>query len=158
MADKQTAMPVPSRVKAAPYHITDSDKAITAADGVANTWSDIWKFRVPQNVGIVVSPGDLFSAYVSDAAAEVGTDGSCLVRIEVRDASEQHRETVMGDVNYSKIREFQDKDKMFRFNPPKAFKVVARQWIVFMAKDNAVVTASKSYFDMLCTRVSEPLG
>lgn len=158
MADKQTVMPPQSRVRAAPHHITDSDKAITAGNGVANTWSDIWKFRVPQNVGIVVSPGDLFSAYLNDGSAEVGTDGSCLVRIEVRDASEQHRETIMGDVNYSKIQEFQDRDKMFRFNPPQAFKVVARQWIVVMSKDNTGVNHSKSYFDMLCTRISEPLG
>jgi hypothetical protein len=157
--NKKAVMTVaPSKIRAAPYHITDQDTAITAADGVASTWSDVWKFRVPQNVGIVISPGDLFSAYLNDGSAEVGMDGSCLVRIEVRDASEQHRETAMGDLNYTKVREFQDKNKVFKFNPPQPFKVVSRQWIVVMVKDNTGVDASKSYFDLLCTRVSEPLG
>lgn len=146
-------------IKSTPYHITDEDKAITETDGVAAMWSDLWKFRVPQNVGIVISPGDTFACYLEDSSpAEVGLDGSCMVRVEVRDAAEQHREIVMGDVNYRKVREFQDADKMFKFNPPMSVKVSERQWIVVMAKDNAIIDASDSYFDLLVSRVAGALG
>lgn len=146
-------------IKPRPYHITNGDQAITPADGVAATWSDIWKFRVPQNVGIVISPGDTFACYLDDASpAECAQDGTCRVRVEVRDASEQHRETVMGDVIYNKLREFQDRDKIFKFTSPQPVKVHERQWIVIMVKDDAIVDESDSYFDMLVTRIAESLG
>lgn len=145
-------------VKPRPYHITDEDGAITVADGIANTWSDIWKFRIPQNVGIVISPGDSFACYLEDASAECARDGSCLIRMEARDASEQHRETIAGDMIYNKLREFQDRDKVFKFNPPKPVKLSERQWLVIMVKDDGAIDESDSYFDMVVTRVSELLG
>lgn len=147
------------QIKPTPYHITNDNTAITEVDGVADTWSDLFKFRVPQNVGIVISPGDTFSCYLEDASpAECARDGTCRIRIEVRDASEQHREVVMGDVIYNKLREFQDKNKVFKFNPPKPVKVSERQWIVIMAKDDAIIDVSDSYFDLLVTRIAELLG
>lgn len=147
-------------LKPRPYHITDEEPTgLTKADGVAATWSDIWKLRVPQNVGIVISAGDTLSMYLEDSSpAECAQDGSCAVRVEIRDASEQHREIVMGDVIYNKVRDFQDKNKIFKFTNPKPIKVHERQWLVIMAKDDGTIDESDSYFDMLVTRIAETLG
>ncbi len=144
-------------VKKAPFHITQADGNITEADGVAATWSDIWKYQVPQGSGLILEAGDLISMYLEDTApAEVG-DADCYVRLEVRDASEQDVKRVFGPALYVKVKEFQNRNTIARLQVSAPVKLYPRQWLVLVAKDAVVIDASDSYFDLFTSKIGVPL-
>lgn len=146
------------RAQLAPFHINQDDGNITEADGVAATWSDIWKYRVPQGCGIVLQAGDQLSCYLEDTAPlEVGND-DCYVKIEVRDPSEQDVKLAFGPAVYQKVKEFQDRKSIAKLVLVAPLKVLARQWIVLVAKDGVVIDASDSHFDLLTSKVAVPLA
>ena len=138
-----------------PFHLTDSDPGITAAAGVAATWSDIWKYQVPQGVTHVLRTEHTFSAYIEDGSAEI-TAPDAQVKIEVRDPSEQDKRPVYGPAMYSRSIEFQDRDKMAHLNIlPGGLAVKPRDWIVVMVNDNGTIDQTDSYFDLFCSRIRE---
>ena len=140
-----------------PFHLTQADGNITKANGVANTWSDIFKYQVPQNTEVLLQPGDLFSAYLKDTSpAECGED-TCYVKIEVRDPSENDHELVFGAAIYKRIKEFQDGNEMAKIAITIARRVLPRQWIVIVIKDDAVVNYATSYFDLFTSMIAVPL-
>lgn len=142
--------------KMAPFHITQADGNITAANGVTGTWSDIYKYQVPQGVGIILQTGDQFSAYIKDASAEVGLY-DCWVKIEVRDAAELDKQVVFGPSLYKKIREFQDRDTIAHLELSEPVKAYPRQWIVIVGKDTGTITVANCYFSLLTSKVAQPL-
>lgn len=142
----------------APFHINQEDGNITEADGVAATWSDIWKYQVPQGSEIVLQAGDFLSCYLEDTSpAEVGDD-DCYVKLEVRDPSEQDVRSVFGAALYMRVGEFADKNTKARLVLAAPLTVIARQWIVLAAKDGVAIDASDSHFDLTTSKVATPLS
>ena len=58
--------------KAEPFVLENVDMtlipAANRADGVPNTWSDIWKFQVPAGQMMIIGPDDTLSMYLEDTA------------------------------------------------------------------------------------------
>ena len=139
----------------APFHITGATPGIVAANGVAATWTDIWRLQIPQGLGLILQASDQISVYFEDnTAAECGRDGSCRLRMEVRDPAEQDIERVFGEANYNRVRAFQDRALIARLGVAKPVKVYERQWLVIVALDNATITVANCYFDLLTSKVA----
>ena len=144
-------------INVTPFHLTQADGNITKTNGVANTWSDIWKYQVPQNTEVLLQPGDLFSAFLKDTSpAECGED-TCYAKIEVRDPSEQDKELVFGAAIYKRIKEFQDRTKMAKLAITATRRIFPRQWIVIVVKYDAAVDCATSYFDLFTSMAAVPL-
>jgi len=139
----------------APFLLTQNDGNVTAVNGVANLWSDIWAYRVPNGVGIVLQAADIISMYLDDGA-EIGRWLS-YVRVEVRDPSQEATRLVYGPAQYNRVREFRDRNTVARLAAPEPVKVYARQWIVFMALDDAIITVATSFFTLATSKVAIPL-
>ncbi len=140
----------------APFLLTHNDGNVTAANGVANLWSDIWSYRVPNGVGIVLQAADAISMYLDDGA-EIGRFVS-YVRIEVRDPAQESTRLVYGPAIYDRVREFQDRNTLARLAVPEPVKVYARQFIVFMALDDAVITtAATCLLTLQTSKVAIPI-
>lgn len=139
------------------WSLTQAQTAdITEADGTASKWSDIWKYQVPTGVGHVLLPTHTFSAYLEDASTEVGS-GTCRVRIEVRDSSEQDSKVVFGPSLYITVKEFQDTQKIARLDLEKPVPVTERMWIVVAVYDDGAIDASDSYFELAVNRIRQTL-
>ncbi len=139
----------------APFLLTHNDGNITAVNGVANLWSDLWAYRVPNGVGIVLQAADVISMYLDDGA-EIGRYVE-YVRIEVRDPSQESTRLVYGPALYDRVREFQDRNTVARLGLPEPVKVYARQWIVFMVLDDAIVTVATCLLTLQTSKVAIPL-
>jgi len=138
-----------------PFHITGNTPGMVAANGVAATWTDIWRVQIPQGMGLILQASDQLSVYFEDnTAAECGLDGSCRLRMEVRDPAEQDVERVFGDANYRRVREFQNRALIGHLGISKPVKVYERQWLVITAIDNATITVANCYFDLLTSKVA----
>lgn len=143
--------------KLAPFHITRKDGNITEADGTANIWSDIWDYEVPLGTGIIFQAGDVLSAYLEDASAEAGAY-DCYVKLEVRDSSGLSVIQLFGPALYTRVKEFQDRNKLARLGVSEPIKVYPRQHIVLCVKDNGAIDGSNSYFDLATNKVAAPLS
>ena len=138
-----------------PFHITGGTPGIVAANGVAATWTDIWRLQIPQGTGLILQASDQISIYFEDnTAAECAQDGSCRLRMEVRDPAEQDVERVFGEANYNRVRAFQDRATIARLGVAKPVKVYERQWLVITAIDDATITVANCYFDILTSKVA----
>lgn len=129
---------------------------ITEADGTAAKWSDIWKYQVPTGIGHVLLPEHTFSAYLEDVAAQVG-NGTCRLRIEVRDASEQDSKVVFGPALYVSVKDFSDVNKMAKLNLNGPIVVTERMYIVIVVNDDGAIDASDSYFELATARIRKTL-
>ena len=139
------------------FSLTSLDTVnITELDGVANIWSDIWKYQVPTGQGHVLMPSHTFSAYIEDGAAEVG-NGTCELRISVRDTSEHDVRVIFGPVLYVAVRDFTDQDRLAKLSIPQPIRVLEKQWIVVEIKDDGTIDASDSYFEMVINRIRSGL-
>lgn len=152
---------MPKEVK---FRLVDTDPNITedSTFGAAK-WCDTWKWRCPQHMSILLKKGDMFSIYAADTAdAEFilpdGTNAGALVKIEVRDPSEQKIQLVYGPSNYASCKEFQQISKIAKLNIDQPILVRPREWIVFMTKDHLGTDASGivlSYCRLLTTKIVE---
>lgn len=145
----------PQKAVLTPFHLTQNDGNVTKGNGTASTWSDIWKFQVPQGTGLILQAGDLLSAYISDGA-EVG-QYNCYLKVEVRDPSENDVELVYGPGLYKKVREFQDRNTMARLAVAGPVKVYPRQWVVIAVYDDGTVAYASSYFDLFTSKIAVPM-
>ena len=136
-----------------PFHLTSNDGGNTETDGVANAWSDIWKFVVPRGTEIILTPGSLFSCFLEDTGpAEIG-DQDNKVKIEVRDPAEASAELVYGPNPYLRSKEFQDNDLKATLKITGPISVPSRYLIVISAYDGTAIDASDSYYDLLVQRI-----
>ena len=145
-----------AKVKEETWKLTSADTvAIPAAnrsDGTANQWTDIWKYQVPVGQAHVLRPQHLLSAYLEDASTQV-SNGTCQIKIVVRDQSEQDEKTIYGPALYVASKEFQDRDLMATLGLKGDVIVEERFFIVVMVKDDGAIDESDSYFKLEMIRV-----
>ena len=122
------------------------------ADGTASKWSDIWKYQVPTGQAHILKPGHRFAAYVEDASLEV-SNGTCRLRIVVRDQSEQDEKSIYGPALYVASKEFQDDEKMARLGLNNDLVVEEKFFLVIQGYDDGAIDESDSYFKLETVRV-----
>lgn len=128
-----------------PYSIwfgKNTDGNVTALTSTtAAKWEDVYKFRCPENMQVILKAGDIISAYLEATAAQIAAPDA-QVRIEVRDASEEKRERVFGPENYLAIIEFQDMSSRAKLKLEHPVLVRPRDYIVIMVKDDTAMDAT----------------
>jgi len=146
------------QIKEEPFRLTNLDPVISTADGVANTWSDIWTYQVPNGVALIIKPGHSFSAYIQDAGAEVG-NATCQVKIEKRDSSKSDVLLLYGPELYLTSKEFQDSTKKARLSVPAGGVIInEREFLIISGKDDATITIANGYFELHIAKVRKALG
>ena len=148
--------------KAEPFVLENVDTtlipAANRADGVANSWTDIWKFQVPAGQMMVVGPDDTLSMYLEDTAlAEVGNN-TARVRISVSDTSEQDSRVLFGPVPYVTVKAFQDRRRLASLRLPQPIQVYEEQYLILSVFDDAVIREINSAFALSMTRVRQGLS
>ena len=148
--------------KAEPFVLENVDMtlipAANRADGVPNTWSDIWKFQVPAGQMMVIGPDDTLSMYLEDTAlAEVGNN-TARVRISVSDTSGQDFRVLYGSVQYVTVKAFQDRRRLASLRLPQPIQVFEEQFLIISAYYDAAIRESVSAFALSMTRVRQGLS
>lgn len=146
-----------ANIKSETWELSSADTtaipAANRADGTANKWSDIWKYQVPTGEAHILKPEHYFSAYLKDTgAAEVG-NGTCRIRIVMRDQSEQDEKSIYGPAIYVASKEFQDRDKKAHLQLQGDLRVEERFFLVVQTYDDTGVDESASYFELETIRV-----
>ena len=140
------------------FRLTDDDPNITDDAVFGTTWRDTWKFRCPQHMVLILKPEDIFSAYIEDSGdAEIAAPDA-LVKVEVRDPSEQRIELVFGPDNYISSSNFQEMSNRRKLRIEHKIIVNPRDWIVIATKDNTGLDAASilnSYFELITSKVIE---
>lgn len=146
------------RVKEESWDLNSNDTTAIPADpyrlnGTASKWSDIWRYQVPTGQAHILKPSHHFSCYGKDnTTSEVG-DGTCRLKIEIRDQSEQDSKTIYGPALYVVSKDFDDVEKMATLALQSDLAIEEKFWIVIMAYDDATFTESTSYFNLETIRI-----
>lgn len=150
-----------------PFSLTKGDSAVTSTDGLDATTSYgvIYSYHVPVGIGLIILAGHTFSLYLEgDDDAEM--PATTMVKVVVMDASKQDEKAILGPIMYASLKEFQDRDKVARFNVPEPVKVYENQYLeVHSSGADAAATggvdqtggSSDSYFEAAISRVRQPL-
>jgi hypothetical protein len=145
-----------AKVKEESWTLNSADTtAIPSAnrgDGTASVWSDIWKYQVPTGQAHVLKPRHRFAAYLEDASTEV-SNGTCRIRIVVRDQSEQDEKAIYGPSLYVASKEFQDAEKMASLALGADLAIEERFFIVIQVYDDGAIDESDSYFKLETIRI-----
>ena len=140
------------------FFITEQILGMVAADGIALTWSDNYRYQVPQDRKYIFRPGHTFSAEFNTgpAADYVGTDR---VRIELRDADEKRTIQLLQDSLYVEITEFADRDLIRRLDITEEVEATAGMWIVIMTLPAVALDESDvgSFFSLTCDIVKQTI-
>ena len=149
-----------SRFKEETWALTSGDTTAIPAgnrsDGTASKFVDIWKYQIPTGQAHILKPSHRFAAYIEDGSTEVG-NGTCRIKIVVRDQSEQDEEAIYGPALYIASKEFQDDDKMARLQLRHEKSVEEKFFIVIMINDDGTIDESDSYFKLETIRVRSTL-
>lgn len=144
-----------ARVKEETWPLNSGDSvAIPPANrhnGVASRWCDIWEYQVPSGQAHILKASHSFSIYLSDGSV-VG-DGTCRVRIAIKDQSKQDEKIIYGPVLFTVCKEFSDKSKIAKLGLPADLTIEERFYIVIQANDDGTIQESSSYFSLETIRV-----
>ncbi len=147
-----------------PFTLFQDDPVMSVADGVASTWSDIWKYQVPIGTSLVIKPEHTISMYLAIAgpaeiAAAAGTWNTGMVRIEKRDASGSDVQILAGPRIYKAFRVFDEKPRLAHFNVPAGGVIInEREFFVILVYDDGTVSETVCYFEARIAKVRKALG
>jgi len=135
------------------FRITKTDPNIqTAPNAFVNEWFDIWRYKVPANVEILLGKGDMFSGYLEDDTGHEISD-TCLVKIEVRDPSQQDRRLIYGPNTYENSREFPETYNIARLDLDPLIILRERDYLVISACADRIINTYESDFQLFCRRI-----
>jgi len=147
-----------------PFRLYQDDPNVSVADGVASTWSDIWKYQVPLGTSLIIKPEHTLSLYLAvagptEVAAAAGTYNTCMVRVEKRDASGSDVQVLTGPKIYIAFRQFTDRNRLAHFNVPAEGVIISeREYLVILAYDDGTISEAVCYFEMHIAKVRKALG
>ena len=122
------------------------------ANGVANKFSDIWKYQIPTGQAHILKPSHRFAAYLYDAGGEV-SPGKGRVKVVIRDQSEQDEKSIFGPALYETFKEFADRDKMATLGLQADLAVEEKFFIVIQVFSDEVLAHATSYFKLETVRI-----
>ncbi len=147
-----------------PFKLNQADPVISAADGVANTWSDIWKYQVPVGMSLIIKRNHTFACYLDEGTGSTESGvADASVRIEKRDASESDVEIIFGPKLYTSVKQFTPFNRVAKFGVPEEGKIInEREYLVVVILNDAILTSASSsyycYFEMQIAKVRKALG
>ena len=118
-----------------PFVINQEDPNVTQADGAAEALQDLFLYRVPLGITILLRPEDVFCLYAEE------TDTTALqttaeVKLEVRDATQSQKIPVLGPALYASfLGEFKDQDKFNHLDIAGPVEVKEKEYIAVMVKN-----------------------
>jgi hypothetical protein len=126
-----------------PYTITQEDPDITQTDTTAGSSTDLFVYRVPKGVAILLDPSDVLALDLdeTDGTVAQNTDE---VKLEIRDSAKQGKETILGPILYSSfaasgIGEWADEDKLVHLAISRPIRVESQEYIALMVKGTAII-------------------
>jgi hypothetical protein len=150
-------MPI-TEPKIEPFRFTNGDPGLVAANGVANSWSDMWVYQVQKRNILVLRNGDPFSLRLTDAAVAEPGSYTCRVKIEKRDSSGGGVQLVYGPDFYIASRELTDPKLLARLGIPGGeMRLTESQLLVISVLDDAIDTVASSYFHMYINKIRPQL-
>lgn len=136
-----------------PWVITQEDSNVTQADGTANELQDLFKYRVPKGIKIILSPEDVLCLYAeeTDGSAE---QNSALVMLELRDVTGEEKKPLVNSMQYANFAgEFQDEAKVIHLGIQGEAILGEQEYISLMVKNPTPYTdKDNSYFELRCHR------
>jgi len=161
------------KIKEELYFIRQTEVGVVGAAGIAATWSDNFRYQVPQDRKYIFRPGHTFSASLNNGgaapAAVAGAnppkpagdfvDATDRVRIELRDADEKQSIQILQDTRYGNIRHFADRDLIRRLDIIKEIEATAGMWLVLMTLPNVALAPADpdTYFALTCDIVKQTI-
>jgi len=155
------------------FFITEQTAGIVAAAGLAATWSDNYRYQVPQDRKYIFRPGHTFSGSFNNSTGAPAADGAAVppkpagdfvdavdrVMIQLRDSSENQRINILQDTRYGLVRHFVDRDLIRRFDITEEVEATAGMWIVIMLLEATVLVPGDvdSYFSLSCDIVKQTI-
>ena len=140
------------------FRFTSNDPGIVAANGAANTWSDMWVYQVQKGNTLILKNGDPFSLRLVDAAVAEPGSYTCRVKIEKRDSSGGNTKLVYGPDFYIASRELTDPKILARLSVPEGeLRMTESQLLVVSVLDDAIDTVASSYFHMYIAKIRPQL-
>lgn len=156
------------------FFITEQIAGVVGAIGLLNGFEDNYRYQVPQDRKYIFRPGHTFSASfnatgggsAADPAANPPkplddyVDDADRVKIELRDAAENHRVAILQDTRYGLVRHFVDRDLIRRLDIVEEIEATAGMWIVILTRPTVAdldPTDVDSYFSLSCDIVKQTI-
>jgi hypothetical protein len=140
------------------FRFTSNDPGLVAANGVANSWSVMWKYQVQKGNTLILRDGDPFSLRLQDAAVAEPGSYTCLVKVEKQDSSGGNAKLLFGPDMYIASRELTDPNLLARLSIPEGeLRMTESQLLVISVLDDAVDVVASSYFQMLINKIRPSL-
>lgn len=136
-----------------PWVITQEDSNVTQADGTANELQDLFKYRVPKGMKIILRPEDVLCFY-GEETDTTALQSSALVKLELRDDTGEEKTPLVNAMQYVNFNgEFQDEDKLIKLNI-SGQKIVGEQEYISLMVKNPTPYCDKDtgYFELRCHR------
>lgn len=141
--------------------MSENDLAAATAD---NSLQTVFEYLVPTGYSLVFGAEDTFSAYIMDneSGAAESVAGTKL-DIVVMDSAKQNVRSLLNELRYGNIKEFEDEDKLAHLDISPGEQVIAREGERVCIRANntggAIVTvdASDCYFSLTCRLIRHTL-
>ncbi len=141
--------------------ITTNDITYETADGSLQI---LYEYPVPTGYSLVFSAEDILSAYLEDE----GVPAECLAGVKadivIMDSSKQNARSLLNELRYGDIKEFQDVDLLCHLDIPAGEQVLAREGERVCIRANCTgaaaiytIDVSACYFRLTCKRIRHTL-
>ena len=140
-----------------PFVITQEDTDVTQTDTTAEALQDLFVYRVPIGITIILRPEDVLCAGLVETDTTV-VQNTAQVKIEVRDATGEEKKPILGPMSYanfsaSGVGEFKDEDKFVKLDITREMKVYENEYIALQVKNpSPYVDKDTSSFSLRCHR------
>ena len=133
-----------------PYELQQEDTDITQSDTTADIWDDLFVYRAPKGRSLILRPGDPFSVKMYDTGTVECSDYD-RVKLMKRDQTSEEEVPITGEVLYATLKDFQDKDKMFRLTINREIEIAEQEYLVFMCYfGDTGGDKDLTYFSLVC--------
>jgi len=139
-----------------PWTINQEDSDITQTDTVAATSGDLFVYRVPKGITILLDPSNVLKLDLDEDDTTVcqNTDE---VKLEIRDSAGLGKRTILGPVLYgsfaaSGVGELQDVDKLVHLDISGPMRVEHQEYIALMVKATGICDKDTSIMSLVTHR------
>lgn len=149
------------RIKEESWDLTSADiiaiPAANRANGIANVWSDIWKYQVPVGQSLILKPEHHLSVHLRDTTMTEVDDGTCQIKLVMRDQSLQEEIPIYSPALYIDSKEFRDTKKKATLALTQPRTIPELFWLILAVKDKVAVSEANSYFRLETIRIRQTI-
>ena len=135
------------------YDITQEDTDVTQTDTTAASLQDLFVYRVPLGVSIILSPEDVLNVYLRETDDTVA-QATAQVKLEIRDSTGSEKQPLVHPTQYAVFNgEFQDEDLFVKLDIPAPITIPERWYIALMGNNpSPFLDKDLSYFTLTAHR------